>query len=202
MGGCVGRRWVGGAVGTLLLGTTLVAGSAMAQERVDGDAGEAVEPSTDLFGDRTEGLSGTLPGLQGRRDGTGVAPGAGRRYVDTPALPFTPGGVRLGSSWILSSAASTSVIYDDNVNSAPSGEREDDVVANATLRGRLDSRLARHRFSVDGRVSGNLYTEETRPDALDWNVGGAAELDLTPRSRLLGSVRYQRDEVDRTDPET
>ena len=128
--------------------------------------------------------------------------GASGRYVDAPLEPFgRGGGIRLGSRWVLLPSLSTSVTYDDNVDAAPSGEREEDLVANASLRGRLQSTLARHAFGVDGVLSRNLFTQDTRPNEFNWSLGADARLDLTRRDRLDADLSYTRDQVDLTDPE-
>jgi hypothetical protein len=130
------------------------------------------------------------------------AEGASGRYVDSPLVPLgRGGGIRLGSRWVFLPSLSTSVTYDDNVNAAPSDEREEDFVANASLRGRLQSTLARHSFGLDGVLSRNLYTQDTRPSEFNWALGADARLDLTRRDQVDADLSYTRDQIDLTDPE-
>lgn len=130
------------------------------------------------------------------------AEGASGRYVDAPLVPFgRGGGIRLGSRWVFLPSLSTSVTYDDNVDAAPSGEREDDVVGTASLRGRLQSTLARHAFGVDGVLSRNIFAGDTRPSEFNWSLGADARLDLTRRDQLDADLSYTRDQTDLTDPE-
>jgi len=128
------------------------------------------------------------------------AEGASGRYVDAPLVPFgRGGGIRLGSRWVFLPSLSTSVTYDDNVDAAPSGEREDDVVGTASLRGRLQSTLARHAFGVDGVLSRNIFAGDTRPSEFNWSLGADARLDLTRRDQLDADLSYTRDQTDLTD---
>lgn len=129
--------------------------------------------------------------------------GASDRYVDASPLPplGRGAGIRLGSRWVFLPSVSASVAYDDNVDAAPSGEREDDVVGTASLQGRLQSTLARHSFGVGGVLSRSLFAEDTRPSAFNWSIGADARLDLDRRSALDADLAYTRDQVDTTDPD-
>jgi opacity protein-like surface antigen len=166
------------------------------------------EPSRGDTGEASEVLARDplVPGgaaTAGARLGRG-APlrGASGRYVDAPLVPLgRGGGIRLGSRWVFLPSLSTSVTYDDNVDAAPSGEREDDVVGTASLRGRLQSTLARHAFGVDGVLSRNIFAGDTRPSEFNWSLGADARLDLTRRDQLDADLSYTRDQIDLTDPE-
>jgi hypothetical protein len=129
--------------------------------------------------------------------------GASGRYVDASPLPplGRGAGVRLGSRWVFLPSVSASVAYDDNVDAAPSGEREGDVVGTASLQGRLQSTLARHSFGVGGVLSRSLFADDTRPSEFNWSIGADARLDLDRRSALDADLSYTRDQVDTTDPD-
>lgn len=106
-------------------------------------------------------------------------------------------GFRLGD-FALTSRASFSALYDDNVE-ADDAERDEDVFLIFAPAVRAQSTYARHSIGFGAAGSMGTALKDSADDFFDWRIGADGRIDLSRKSRIDAAVGYSLDEEDDED---
>lgn len=122
----------------------------------------------------------------------------GQSVMERARPGYDAAGIRAGG-FIVYPSASVRGSYDDNIYATPTNET-DDFITTLSAGVAVNSTWSRHALNLSGRISQDLYADNSDEDRLDWNIGGDGTIDVTSMTSLSGGLSYAQLHEDRGDP--